>query len=73
MKTLFIALLFVGSVSSCQKKCECTENWDSSTTYIKNDMVSYDGKCWKATAQGRGIVPGPWLQNGNDIWEICND
>lgn len=56
---------------SCKKKCDCSKIWDSSVTYVKNDMVSYDGKCWKAVGQGKGIIPGPWLQNGNDIWEEC--
>jgi len=35
--------------------------------------VSHDGKCWVAVAQGRGIEPGPWMQNGNDIWELCGE
>ena len=40
---------------------------------VKNDLASYNGKCWKAVAQGREIEPGQWLQNGNDIWEECNN
>ena len=73
-KVLFILTLVINIfIASCQKKCDCSQSWDSSLTYVKNDLVSYDGKCWEAVAQGRGIEPGPWLQNGNDIWEECNN
>ena len=73
-KVLFILPLVISIfITSCQKKCDCSQSWESSLTYVKNDLVSYDGKCWKAVAQGRGIEPGPWLQNGNDIWEECNN
>jgi len=75
MRSILFVLIIVISIftASCQKKCDCTQSWDSSFTYVKNDLVSYDGTCWKAAAQGRGIEPGPWLQNGNDIWEECQD
>jgi len=66
---LIIALSFF--TISCKKKCDCTQAWDSSITYVKDDLVTYDSKCWKAVAQGRAIEPGPWLHNGNDIWEEC--
>ena len=75
MRNGFFTLILVICIFiiSCEKKCDCNQSWDSSLTYVKNDLVSYDGKCWKAVAQGRGIEPGPWLQNGNDIWEECNN
>mgnify|MGYP000094000431 FL=1 len=47
------------------------QDWDPEVTYVRDDLVNYDGKCWKAEAQGRGIIPGPWLENGNDIWKEC--
>jgi hypothetical protein len=72
-KILFCLIIGVGLFTvSCSKKCNCSENWDSTTTYVEDDLVLYDGKCWKALAQGRGIVPGPWQQNGNDIWKECS-
>ena len=73
-KVVFILILVISIfITSCQKKCDCSQSWDSSLTYVKNDLVSYDGKCWKSVAQGRDIQPGPWLQNGNDTWEECNN
>ena len=72
-KLLFILSIVVSTFNtSCQKDCACSESWDSNLTYVKNELVSYNGKCWIASAQGRGIETGPWLQNGNDIWEECN-
>ena len=73
MKHLLIISSITVLLSSCQKKCDCTQNWDSSITYVNDDLVSHDGKCWVAVAQGRGIEPGPWMQNGNDIWELCGE
>lgn len=71
-KNILYVLLIIGlGLTSCNKKCNCTENWDPNLTYVKRDLVKYDGKCWKAVAQGRGITPGPWLENGNDIWHEC--
>jgi len=74
-KLLFVFGITISAlmVSSCQKKCNCKDDFDASVTYYKKDLVSYEGKCWKATTQGRGIIPGPWMQNGNDIWEECTD
>ena len=70
----FILILVISTFSnSCKKKCDCNKSWDSSVTYYKNDLVLYDGKCWIALAQGKAIEPGPWLQNGNDIWEECKN
>lgn len=66
---LSITLIF----SACGQDCNCTEDWDENITYVKDDLVNHDGKCWIAVAQGRGIVPGPWLENGNDIWEECDE
>ncbi len=75
MKNLLfvLALVFGIFTTSCNKKCNCNQSWDSTVTYYKNDLVSYNGQCWIAVAQGKGIEPGPWLQNGNDIWEECTD
>ena len=72
--TLFLLIILSAIINtSCQKKCDCSENWDSNLTYVKNDLVLYNDKCWEAIGQGRGIEPGPWLENGNDIWEECNE
>lgn len=70
-KYLFsITLMF----TSCSKSdCNCTNPWDINTTYFEDDLVSHNQKCWIAIAQGKGIEPGPWLYNGNDIWVECID
>ena len=38
--TLFV-LIILSTIkyTSCQKKCDCSENWDSNITYVKNDLV----------------------------------
>ena len=73
-KLTFIAILVLSIVATaCNKKCDCNKNWDETVTYKKHNSVLYNGKCWSAKSQGTGIVPGPWLANGNDIWEPCND
>lgn len=68
---LFVLLILGLGFTSCNKKCNCTDDYDANITYVKGDLVKYDGKCWKADAQGKNITPGPWLQNGNDIWQEC--
>ena len=70
-KIILLACLIIG-FASCNKKCNCKKDWDSNVTYVKGNLVKYNGKCWEAAAQGRGIVPGPWMQNGNDIWHECS-
>lgn len=76
--TLILILLLSGVMTQCTKEkdrtpCSCSQNYDSTITYVTNDMVSYNGTCWYAVAQGRGITPGPWMMNGNDIWKECSD
>ena len=75
MKKPFLAITFLlGTLAiSCNQTCDCSEPWDETVTYVKNESVSHNGQCWEAVAQGRGLEPGPWLQNGNDIWEECDD
>ncbi len=68
---LSLTLLAVQLVSSCEKNCNCSENYDAAKTYYKGDLVKYDNICWEAEMQGRGIIPGPWMENGNDIWKEC--
>lgn len=72
-KILALSIIISVFTISCKNECDCTQDWDSSLQYSKSDLVSYDGKCWRAIAGGRGIEPGPWLENGNDIWEVCED
>ena len=74
MKRIILYIVIFASVGliACTKKCDCKLNWDPSVTYVKGDLVNYNGKCWEASDQGRGIIPGPWLQNGNDIWQECS-
>lgn len=72
LTTSIITLLFLVLIS-CNKEpeCNCVNDFDETITYVENDFVFHDGTCWRAEAQGRGIEPGPWLQNGNDIWRAC--
>ncbi len=61
-------------ITSCQKsKCNSTEEWIPTVTYAVNEIVWYNDTCWVAINQGRGIEPGPWLQNENDVWMPCLD
>lgn len=66
---LLSSLAFFLVFSSCSPECICTDDFNDAVTYSKGDVVSYAGTCWKADAQGKGIIPGPWLENGNDIWK----
>ena len=66
--TIFISIT---TMNSCKKKCNCSQNYDATRLYDKGDLVIYNGKCWKASSRGKGITPGPWLQDGNDIWKEC--
>jgi putative component of membrane protein insertase Oxa1/YidC/SpoIIIJ protein YidD len=68
---LFTIFISITTMNSCKKKCNCSENYDATRLYDKGDLVIYNGKCWKASSRGRGITPGPWLQDGNDIWKEC--
>lgn len=70
---LTIGITGLALLGACRKKCNCSQIWDADTTYVKKDLVYFEGKCWIAKAQGRGIEPGPWLENGNDIWVICTE
>ncbi len=72
-KTLSCTVIVIGLLhfSACKKHCRCDLIWDPSVTYVSGNSVSYNNKCYVAIAQGRGIVPGPWMQNGNDIWKEC--
>lgn len=71
MKNLIVLIFLSSFIISCGNSCDCNQNWDSTLIYVQDDIVSYDGKCWIAISQGKGIEPGPWLENGNDIWEEC--
>ncbi len=75
MRTSFFLILLSTTLlfTSCKKACNCSETWDNDKTYVKNDLVLHDGTCWKSKAQGKGIEPGPWLENGNDIWKECEN
>jgi len=73
-KSLFIvSIIAITMLASCKKECACSQNWDSTITYVEDDLVLYNGTCWIAVGQGKGIESGPWLANGNDIWEECTD
>ena len=62
------------SLEKVDFNCQCTGNvFDPTLSYNQFDVVEHNGSCWEALAQGRGITPGPWLVNGNDIWIICEE
>ena len=40
--------------------------------YEVDSKVWYHDTCWiNPNSTGRGIIPGPWLENSNDIWIMC--
>ena len=71
-KFFFATLLCFALFASCNKKCNCSEPWDENTIYQDGDVVSHNGSCWRAFAQGGGsnVEPGT---SGGDIWEECDD
>lgn len=67
-------IICIIAIPSCSKKCNCKNDWqDYPVLYHEGDKVWYHDTCWIAIAQGWGIEPGPWQQNGNDIWKPCED
>ncbi len=68
---LLVAVCGILILQSCEKRCNCSANYESTRKYFKGDLVTYDGKCWKAVNEGLGVTPGPWLQDGNDVWKEC--
>tara|TARA_Y100000385_G_scaffold283748_1_gene340478 strand:- start:183 stop:404 length:222 start_codon:yes stop_codon:yes gene_type:complete len=73
MKKLLILIAIVSSFSvmSCNKKCDCQNNWDPNINYYSGDLVYHNGICWKAFAQGGGSIVEPGT-TGGDIWKECN-
>lgn len=69
-KLILIGVISLVIFTSCNR-CDCNEEYNDQITYKKGNKVLYQGVCYKAIHQGNGIEPGPWLENGNDIWEIC--
>ncbi len=54
--------------------CDCIGKiFDPVVLYHDFDVVEYNGVCWEAIAQGIGVTPGLWLENGNDIWIECEE
>jgi hypothetical protein len=69
---VIIFLSCIMAISSCKKKCTCSATWNSTTVYVPGNTVSYNGNCYEAVNQGSGEVPGPWMQNQNDVWKECS-
>jgi hypothetical protein len=67
-----IFLILIAFLTSCKNDCNCSDDWDVSIRYFPDDLVFYNDTCWISIGTGR-IRPGPWLQNGNDIWIQCED
>lgn len=70
---LLVLLVITAILTSCNDNCNCSEEWDVNIQYLKDDMVSYEGTCWVAIAGGWGVEPGPYLEDGNDIWFECEE
>jgi hypothetical protein len=71
-KIVFVFLILI--LNSCKNNsCNCTEQWDITVSYTEGRIVSYNDTCWIAIHNGKGIIPGPWLENGNDIWQVCDE
>ncbi len=73
IRRFFALLVIISFLHSCNNNCDCSEEWDSSITYVIDDLVSHNDTCWVSKGRGRGVKPGPWLENGNDIWLVCDD
>lgn len=72
LKKVFLILLIITTLlTSCNNDCNCSEDWDASLRYFPDDLVLHNDTCWISIGTGTGIDPGPWLQNGNDIWIPC--
>ena len=68
---LLIAFSFSLVLVSCNKKCDCQNNWDPNITYYSGNLVLHNGIYWKAFTQGGGSIVEPGTSSG-DIWEECN-
>ncbi len=72
-KVLIVLLIFTALFTSCNNDCNCSEDWEEDTLYFTDDLVFHNDTCWICRGGGRRIEPGPFLQNGNDIWFECED
>jgi len=74
MKKLLVLIAIISSLGfvSCNKQCNCQNNWDPNTTYTSGDLVFHNGICWRAFAQGGGSIVEPGTPGG-DIWEECKE
>jgi hypothetical protein len=60
---LLVAVCGILILQSCEKRCNCSANYESTRKYFKGDLVTVN--------EGMGVTPGPWLQGGNDVWKEC--
>ena len=58
-------------LNSCNKKCDCQNNWDPNIVYHSDDLVNHNGKCCRVFSQGGGSIVERGT-TGGDIWEECN-
>lgn len=49
---LLVVVCGILILQSCEKRCNCSANYESTRKYFKGDLVTYDGKCWKAVNEG---------------------
>jgi len=73
LKVLLTLSITAASLTSCKNDCNCSENWEASIRYSTGDLVFHNDTCWICRGGGRGIEPGPFLENGNDVWFQCED
>ncbi|MCF8239438.1 MAG: hypothetical protein K9I85_14850 [Saprospiraceae bacterium] len=74
MKIVILFCFFLALGYGCKKDsyCNCKDEWQSAIKYEVDSKVWYHDTCWiNPNTTGRGILPGPWLENGNDIWIMC--
>ena len=73
LKLSLVLLMFLSLNACTEDPCDCTEDWEESKSYSMDSLVKHNGECYKAISSGRGILPGPWMENKNDIWVLCED
>jgi hypothetical protein len=74
-KLIFMSFgIVILTISACKKNdCDCSETWvdDCDLTYYPGDLISHEGVCYSAYAQGKACAVEPGTSEG-DIWEVCD-
>jgi hypothetical protein len=52
-----------------QEQAQTYPNWDPAADYYSEDIISYNGKNWRAVADSRGVTPS---DDAVDNWAVTN-